>query len=265
MSFDLERIAELERINYLTMQPLAAVTPGVEVLPREDVILTSSQLYPAPEANHACLLRTTPEKADDVLDEVIAYFAARQVPPVVMLSPACQPADLPARLQKRGFQLQEPQETWVVMENLQKRRPPRIEVNVEVHKIGQAEARLFAQVMAAAYEMPPEYVDALAALLKPSIGLPNISHFLALLQGKPIATLTLMRYQDYVTIGSGGVLPEYRRGLPLMSMAVEVLLEAQRQGVQTVLGQTTLGPLFERFLRMCGFVIAFKRAMYAIV
>jgi hypothetical protein len=79
---------------------------------------------------------------------------------------------------------------------------------------------------------------------------------------KPVCTLSLMRYQDYVTLGSAGVLPEYRRGLPILGMAVEVLLEAQRQGVQVILGQTSLGPLFERFLRMFGFKHAFKRATY---
>ncbi len=262
MKVDLEKIAALERINYLTMEPVAKVTPGLEVILRPDMILTSSKTYPSPDANHACLLRIDPQKVDGLLDEVIAYFSAREMPPVVLVSAACLPPDLPKRLLARGFQRQKPDETWMVMENLQSRKVPKIESNAEVKIISRAEAPLFAEVMVTAYEMPAEWVSVLADLIAPSIGTPGVTHFLAFMGGKPIATLTLMRYEDYVTIGSAGVLPELRGGRMIFNMAVEVLAEAQRQGVKTVLLQTSLGPLFERFLRICGFALAFKRVTY---
>jgi len=262
MKLDLEKIAALERINYLTMQPVANLTPGTEMLLRPDMILTSSATYPSPDANHACLLRTDPQKVDGLMDEVITYFRAREMPPVVLVSPACLPADLPERLLARGFQRQKPDETWMVLENLQDRKIPAIERNAQVKIISRAEAPLFAEVMVTAYEMPAEWVSVLADLLAPSIGTPGITHFLAFMSGKPIATLTLMRYQDYVTIGSAGVLPEHRGGRTIFNMAVEVLGEAKRQGVETVLLQTSLGPIFERFLRICGFTLAFKRQTY---
>jgi hypothetical protein len=262
MKADLEKIAALERINYLTMEPMASVTPGVDIILRPDMILTSSSTYPSPDANHACLLQTDPQKVDGLIDEVIAYFTARELPPVVLVSPACIPADLPQRLLTRGFQCQEPDEIWMVMEDLQSRTVPKIESTVEVKMISQADAPLFAEVMVASYDMPAEWVAVLADLLAPSIGAPGITHFLAFLGKKPIATLTLMRYQNYVTIGSAGVLPEHRGGRTIFNMAVEVLGEAKRQGVETVLLQTSLGPIFERFLRICGFTLAFKRQTY---
>lgn len=262
MKVDLEKIATLERINYLTMEPVARLTPGLEVILRPDMILTSSTTYPSPDANHACLLRTDPQKVDGLIDEVIAYFTAREMPPVVLVSPSCLPADLPQRLLARGFQRQEPDETWMVMENLQNRKVPKIESTVEVRKIGPSEAPLFAEVMVASYDMPAEWIDMLAGLIAPSIGAPGVTHFLAFMGEKPIATLTLMRYQDYVTIGSAGVLPEHRGGRTIFNMSVEVLAEAKRQGVETVLLQTSLGPIFERFLRICGFALAFKRSTY---
>jgi hypothetical protein len=265
MKIDLERIAKLERINYLTMEPLAAVTPGLEVILQDDMILTSSQTYPSPDANHACLLRTDVRKVDGLIDEVIAYFTAHDMPPVVLVSPACQPADLPQRLVARGFQRQEPDETWMVMDDLQSRTAPRIESKVEVRRIERADAPLFADVMVASYEMPVEYVENLAGLIAPSIGVPGITHFLAFMGEKPMATLTLMRYYDYATIGSAGVLPEYRGGRTIFNMAVEVLAEAQRQGVQSVILQTSLGAIFERFLRICGFSYAFTRTSYMLV
>ena len=262
MKFDLEKIATLERINYLTMESAAKLTPGTEIILRPDMILTSSNTYLSPDANHACLLRTDPQKVDGLINEVIAYFTAHEMPPVVLVSPACLPSDLPQRLLARGFQRQEPDETWMVLENLQSRKIPTIEPNAEVKMIGRAEAPLFAEVMAASYEMPTEWVSVLADLIAPSIGAPGVTHFLAFMDEKPIATLTLMRYQNHVTIGSAGVLPEHRGGRTIFNMSVEVLDEAKRQGVETVLLQTSLGPIFERFLRICGFALAFKRHTY---
>lgn len=262
MKLDLEGIARLERINYLTMEPLAAVTPGLEVILQDDMVLTSSKTYPSPDANHACLLRADPQRVDGLIDEVIAYFTRHEMPPVVLVSPACEPADLPQRLLKRGFQRQEPDETWMVMDNLQKRRAPRIESKVEVKRIGRSEAHLFAEVMVASYAMPAEYSEVLAELIAPSVGAPGVTHYLALIGEKPIATLSLMCYQDYATIGSAGVLPEFRGGRTIFNLTVEVLIEAQRQGVENVLLQTSLGAVFERFLRICGFDFAFKRATY---
>jgi hypothetical protein len=259
---DLEKIASLERINYLTMEPVAKVTPGLDVILRPDMILTSSTTYPSPDANHACLLKAEPQNVDGLIEEVIAYFTTREMSPVVLVSPACLPTDLPRRLLARGFQRQNPDETWMVMDKLQSRKVPKIESNAEVKMINRAEAPRFAEVMVASYEMPAEWVNILADLIAPSIGLPGVTHFLAFMGEKPIATLTLMRYQDYVTIGSAGVLPELRGGRTIFNMAVEVLAEAQRQGVKTVLLQTSLGPLFERFLRICGFALAFKRSTY---
>lgn len=262
MKVDLEKIAALERINYLAMQPMANVTPGVEVLLRPDLILTSSSTYPFPDANHACLLRTDVHKADELIDEVVAYFSARETPPAVLMSPACAPADLPQRLLERGFQKQGEDEAWMVMENLQARKVPKIEMKTVIKAIGRDETSLFAEVMVASYDMPPESVAILTELLTPSVGAPGMTHFLAFLGEKPIATLTLMRHQNYVVVGSAGVLPEYRGGRTMFNMAVKVLAEAKRQGVETLLLQTTLGPVFERFLRICGFAPAFKRSTY---
>ena len=66
-----------------------------------------------------------------------------------------------------------------------------------------------------------------------------------------------MRHEQYATIGSGGVLPEFRGTRTIYNMAVEVLSGAKRDGVDIVLGQTTLGPKFERFLRIGGFKLGF--------
>ena len=262
MKFDLETIATLERINYLTMQPMAKVMKGLEVIIRPDIIFTSSETYPSPDANHACLVQTDPQHVDALIDEVISYFRARQMPPVVLVSPACQPENLAERLAARGFQKQEPNETWMVFDGLQKFKMPTFLPDAQVRKIDRTDAPLFAEVMVASYGMPEEWKSVLADMIAPSIGAPGITHFLAFKNEKPIATLSLIRYENYVTVGSAGVLPEYRGSRTIYNMAVETLTEAKRQGVETLLLQTSLGATFERFLRIYGFKFAFQRVTY---
>jgi hypothetical protein len=43
---------------------------------------------------------------------------------------------------------------------------------------------------------------------------------------------------------------------------VVALSQARDKGADTILAQTTVGPMFERFLRICGFKQAFKRQGY---
>lgn len=116
-------------------------------------------------------------------------LTAREMPPVVLVSPACIPDGLPQRLLARGFQRQKSDETWMVMEDLQSKTVPKIEATVEVRRIGRANAPLFAEVMVASYDMPAEWAAVLTDLIAPSIGAPGITHFLAFLGEKPIATL----------------------------------------------------------------------------
>jgi hypothetical protein len=263
MSLDVQKIMEYEKILPLSMQPLVEVMPGCDVILRDDLSLISSQEYPAPDGNYASVLRTTKENADALIEEIVAYFKARDIQPAVFLSPACTPSDLAQRLLKRGFVRQEPDESWLVFEHLQKARVPKTDPKYEIRPVeSKADVRLFAEIMMVAYEMPPEMAPMLVNVLEPTIGQPNTKHYLAYVNQEPAATMTLSRYKDYVIVGSGGVLPKHRGSSLVFNLGVQVLAQARQEGVDTILGQTTLGPIFERFLRICGFKFAFKRTGY---
>jgi N-acetylglutamate synthase-like GNAT family acetyltransferase len=73
-----------------------------------------------------------------------------------------------------------------------------------------------------------------------------------------------MRHQDCAILGSAGVIPKHRGSSLIYNLAANVLLQARDEGVDTVLLQTTLGPIFERFLRIIGFKLAFKRTGYVL-
>jgi hypothetical protein len=180
-----------------------------------------------------------------------------------MVSPACQPADLPQRLDARGFVRQEQDEAWLLLEGLQKVRVPKIDRSVTVRRVeNRADVETFAEVMTGAYNMPSDWAPSLAGMLEPTITVPGFAHYVSFVKGIPAATLTLMRYGPYATIGSGGVLPQYRGTRTIYNMAVEALSEARQDGVETVVGQTSLGPKFERYLRIGGFKLAFRRTEY---
>ncbi len=262
MSLDIQRIVEFEMVIPNCIKTLAGVMPGTEIISRDDLVLIYSKEYPSPDTNHALLLRETPEKIDCLIDEVIAYFKERDLPATIMVSPACTPADLPQRLLKRGFVRQEPDEYWLYMEHIRTAKAPRTNPKVVTKPVTKEDLTLFAETMVAAFEMPPDWVPMVEKAMEPSIGHPNIDHYLAFIDQKPVATMSAMYYKECVVVGSVGVVPQHRGTSLLFNFAVNVLVQARDKGADTVLGQTVVGPLFERFLRIYGFKQAFKRQVY---
>ena len=263
MDMSPQKMAELELIIPTIAQGLAEVVPGVEVLLRDDIVILSSQTFPSVDINRAYLFRTSPEKADGLIDEVVDFFKTRELPAIIMVSPACEPADLPQRLEVHGFARQEVDEAWIVLEKLQKFMVPKVDKGVTVRRVEKRDdVEIFSEIMTRAYDMPVDWTPFLAQMLEPTITVPGFSHYLASVKDIPVATLTLMRHNNYVTMGSAGVLPEYRGTRTIYNLAAEVIAEAKREGVETIVIQTSLGPKFERYLRIVGFKLAFRRTEY---
>lgn len=262
VTIPLTQIAELERANYAATVPSAEVTPGLDVLLRDDVLLTWSTAFPTHDSNHACLLRTGPEKADDLIDEVEVFFTSKDLPVAVYVSPACTPADLPQRLAARGFRQQRDDETWMILENLEGFQLPAPHPNVSVRPVTADDTRTFAEVFLASFEWPSQMAPILADLLRPGLELANTHHYLAFTEGKPVGTCSLLRHERYGVLGSTGVLSEYRRGGTATNLAIRALSDARERGVDTVMLQTTADTWLERFLRMSGFERAFTRICF---
>jgi hypothetical protein len=262
MPSDTQKIIEYETIIPTCIQALSKVMPELHTIVRDDLVLIYSKDYPSLDINRAFLLRETPEKIDGLIDEVIAYFKDKGLPTTIMVSPACTPADLPQRLLQRGFVRQEPDECWLVYEHLQQTKIPKPDPKFTVVPVDLENVGIFAATMVAAYEMTPDWTPMLTKALEPSIGQPNIRHYITYLHEEPVATMTTLRHKEYIVAGSGGVIPAQRGTSLVYNLSVTVLAQAQKEGVDTILGQTTVGPMFERFLRIYGFKQAFKRQGY---
>lgn len=255
-------IAQLEWANYAATLPIAQVTPGLEIRLGEEAILTSNVLFPYADVTHACLLRATPETAEPLIEQVIDYFRARELPTTIFISPACTPPDLPERLERRGFVKNEGEEAWLIWPHLDQTVVPPFESSVKVKPVSRTDVPLFVETMMLAFEMPAELGPYMVQLTEPSVGLPGIHHYLALVDEQPVGTCSLMCYQEYGIIGGAGVIPAYRGSQAARNMAICVAREAQAQGVETLLLQTAAGAPLERFLRIGGFKKIFTRTSY---
>ena len=262
MSASIEEITRLVRANYLATRQIAEQTPGLTLHIRDDLILTGSQIFPTPDTTHACLLQTTPQAADALIEEAVAYFKAQSLPVTVYLSPACAPSDLPDRLLKRGFVQQADEEAWLTFGNLLNYDLPPSPAKFTVGVVTPDQALTFARVFLTAFEMPLDYAPPLADLLTPSIGLPGVFHYLAWLGDKPLGVFSLMRYQDVGIIGSAGVVPAHRRSGVVFELILQAASDAKREGVDTLVLQTTANAPLERLLRLYGFKRAFVRTAY---
>jgi len=264
MCAPIEEVERLERINYAATLLAAEVTPGLDVLLRDDVVIISSEVFPVSDVNHACLLRAAEQTADRLITEVIGYFEARGIPPLVFISPACTPADLDARLLDRGFARQDTDEAWMVLRHLASFEIPSPFPGIETRKIRPDETLTVAEIFMTAFEIPVDFAPLMVQLLEPSLEIPGHNHYIALVDGRPAGVCSLICYQDVAILGSGAVLPAYRRRGVASNMAIWSALEALNAGADTLMVQTAAGTALERLLRISGFENVFTRTCYTL-
>ena len=262
MNDSIQQIADLEWLNYAAIVPIVQVTPSLSLDLRDDVIITSNEVFPYSDATHACLLRATPQTVDNLIAEVKDYFQSKGWPTTIFISPACTPADLPQRLLQKGFIKQEDEEAWMVFDNLLSFEIPPPTPKIPVRQIAKDELLAFVNIFAAAFEMPGDFVPYLAQMMEPSLHLPDIYHYLAFIGDQPVGTCSLVCYQSLGTLGGVGVMPTYRGSRAVTNLILTAALTAQRRGVNTILLQTTAGARLERLLRIQGFKRIFTRVAY---
>ncbi len=259
-----EAMAALERQNYAAMQPMVAVTPGLELILRDDMIITSSQMFPTPDVNHACLLRDTHTTAPALIAEVVEHFTSRELPPTVFVSPACTPEDLPDLLEAQGFVRQKEREAWMLLERGEDLVRSTPSARVEVHSIDKSETMTFAEVFLKAFGLPEEYAAPMAEVLSPSIGLPGMFHYVATFDGEPLGVCTLICHEDLAIFGSVGIVASLRGLKVLSGLIAHAYADGDAWGCKRALIQTSAGGALERFARITGLKTHFTRTCYTL-
>ena len=152
----------------------------------------------------------------------------------------------------------------MVIDDLQRFRIPSFSAAILVRRVTADQAELFAELFLRTFDMPLEYAPTMADLIRPSIGLPNVYHFMAWLDGKPVGICSLLCHQTFGVLGSAGVVTERRGSRVASNLAIAAARQALEDGVQTFMLQTTSGTWLERLLRISGFKRAFARTCYVL-
>jgi GNAT superfamily N-acetyltransferase len=257
------RVRFLERANYDAIAGWLGAIPGCKLIVRDDVIITSAWLLPGADMNHACLLQAASGQEERLIGEIVAGFRARRRRAHVFLSPACTPPDLAERLCRRGFRRQDEREAWLVLEDLPGFRPPPATAEVEVRQVGARDAGAFARVYLAAFGMPSLLAPVVTPLLRRAIHSPQAHYYLALLDGRPAGVGIWHGNGDVACLGGTGVLPAFRGQGVGTNIGIRVVVDAKRQGVQTLLSQTVHRRLEASMCRR-GFRRAFTRSHYVL-
>lgn len=261
---DIQEIVRLERINYEALVPVADVTPGLDLVIRDDVILTGSETFPAPDTTHACLIQSTADSVGGLLDEITAYFRDRRLPVTVFVSPACTPSDLAVQLQARGFAPHEHEESWVVLDRMEDIEFHSRRHDIVMQRVGEADVQAFAETFLAGFELPLEAAPLLAEMLRPSVNVPTSSHYLAQYDEQTVGTISLIKHGEFGIIGSTGILPEHRRSKVVVELFHAVYREAERQQIKHLFAQTQINSTAERLLLANHFRRAFTRQGYSL-
>ena len=196
-------VQELEWPNYARTAYFATVVSGAEVSISSEVILVTDPEVPLMDGNHAAMLRTTPDRADALIERITRHYQERGLQPAVVISPACAPDDLPQRLEAHGFTQYGEVERWLTLEKPFYADALRPSKNVVVREIGLEELPDFCRVMVTAYEMPEDVMPILVRNFGPINDLPGIHNYLAYLDGEPVGCMSMFSYLGHGALGSG--------------------------------------------------------------
>jgi ribosomal protein S18 acetylase RimI-like enzyme len=188
--------------------------PGFDGFVAPDVVMASIGL-PIARVNSASAARFAPATADARIDDVVDWFAQRQVPFVWRLGPSDQPPDLQDRLLARGFAL-DPDEMPGMAAPLADLPPIELPAGATIELVRDAGAfREWLDAMAAGFGMAPQIGDAYMAFASLGFGdeLPTRG-LLARVDGRPVATALGVLAGDGIVIVNVATVPEERgRGI----------------------------------------------------
>lgn len=254
---------ELEWSEYARTAFFATVIPDVEVRISSEVILVTDPQMPMVEGNHAAMLRTTPDRADALIERIIQHYQDRDLTPYVAISPNCSPDDLPQRLLAHGFKQHAEPEQWLTLKDAWYAEALRGSNQIAVREIGQDGLVDFCQVMVTAFDLPPEVVPLLTRHFGDINDLPGVHNYVAYLEGKPIGCMSLFSYIGYSVVGSAGVLPGLRHTGAAFSLIAQCYQDYKKSGSKVLAFQTML-PKLARMFRIGGCKHIFTRTYYAL-
>jgi ribosomal protein S18 acetylase RimI-like enzyme len=221
--FPLGPVEALDRVNRVLVTASAGVA-GSEAVMDQDVTYATLGV-PISVLNPVFGGRFAADSADRRIAEIVDWYAHRGDPFSWWLGPDSEPADLADRLLQHGFNLDEAHLPGMaaVLDGLP---PVDMPPGTSIDRVKDAtEFRTFCDVLAAGFEAPSLLADAFFRLAEVGFGddVPY-RHYLARVNGRPVATTTSVIAGDVLGIYNVATLPDARgrgtaRAITLASMS----------------------------------------------
>lgn len=177
----------------------------------------------------------------------------------VQPSPAALPPDLVAELESQHLAVRD---RWTKLHRA-RGMPSAPETAVDVDEIGPDRATAFAEVTTAGFGMPTQLRPWIAS----TVGRPGWRHYIASLEGAPIAAAALFVAGDVGWLGVASTLPQARRHGAQSTLLLRRLTDASAMGCSHVITETQEqlpdrpNPSFRNVLR-AGFEVEYHRPNY---
>jgi hypothetical protein len=177
----------------------------------------------------------------------------------VQLSPAALPSDLDGQLQSEGLTVRD---RWTKVHR-GPGAPSAPQTDVRVEQIGPGNAATFAEVTTLGFGMPPQ----LRPWIGSTVGRPRWCHYLASLDGTPIAAAALFVDGDVGWLGVASTLSHARRHGAQGALFARRVADATALGCRHLVTETSEelptrpNPSFRNMLR-AGFDVVYHRPNY---
>lgn len=180
--------------------------------------------------NRALGIGLTEPSTETGLDEIEAFFSRRSLAYGITLTPDAQPAELPERLEARGFRRGY---AWTKFARGPE-PPPGAETDLRVEELGADRAAVFADVFIRAYGTP----EVTRPLLERIPGREGWHCFAAFDGETPAATGALFVTGTVGWLGAAGTLPEFRRRGAQGALLTARIEAGRHAGCETLVTET---------------------------
>ncbi|MHB8901726.1 MAG: GNAT family N-acetyltransferase [Thermoguttaceae bacterium] len=227
-----------------------AAWPEIE-LGRDDGMAWTISDIPFPFFNNVFSARLQPQEVSSAIDAVVDRLGCRKVPGFWWIGPGTFPPDLGRHLEAAGFEHVVSAPAMAVdLAAVNEILPPCPAALTIEEVVDSAGLRAWCSVMTPVYQFPDFAAEAWFRMLA-SLGLgPErpFRHFLARLEGKPVATASLYRGAEAAGISNVATLPGHRRRGIGTALTVAVLREARRTGcrIATLFSSVMGRPVYQR-------------------
>jgi hypothetical protein len=203
------------------------------------------------------------EPATEVMvDDIVTLYDRAGIQNfAVQVSPAVQPATLPAWLEARGLPHRD---NWAkVYRGIEP--PPPVPTDLRIELISPDQAGAFAAVACTAFGMP----DTLQPWLAADVGRPGWRHYLAWDGEVPVATGALFVKDQVGWLGVGSTLPSHRRRGAQGAIMAQRIRDGAELGCRWLITETgedlpgRPNPSYHNMMRT-GFELAYQRSNYMV-